>query len=211
MPDEPTPEQPEGPVVRRFGRLGRLPRAMMVGGLTVGLAVGGAGIAFAATSGSSTPSTTTPSKPAPPGPGHPNRGFRGFGPGGPLGFGDFGALGRVLHGEYTTQTGTGTYKTVEVQVGKVMAVSKTSITVQSADNYSDTYVVTTTTMVDAQRDGIGSVATGDQVRVLATKVNGTDTATNITDTTKIGASRKGFGFGPGPGPRPTKPATQSAV
>ena len=52
-----------------------------------------------------------------------------------------------------------------------------------------------------ERDGIGSVTTGDQVRVLATKVNGTDTATNIADTTKMGASRKGFGFGPGPGPR----------
>jgi hypothetical protein len=73
-------------------------------------------------------------------------------------------------------------------------------------------------MVDAERDGIGSVAVGDQVQVLATTVNGTDTATNIVDITKIGASRKGFGFGPRPGPtakpapaQPASPATQSAA
>ncbi len=96
------------------------------------------------------------------------------------------------------------------------AVSKSSITVQSADQYRHTYAVTASTMVDAERDGIGSVAQGDQVQVLATKVNGSDTATNIVDTTKIGASRKGFGFGPRTGPiptptKPTAPATQSAA
>jgi hypothetical protein len=215
MPDQPTPPQPEMPATGRSRRFGRIPRAMMVGGLTVGLALGGAGIAFAASSGSSTPSTTTPSKPTPPGPGHINRGFRGFGPGGRLGFGGVGGLGQVLHGEFTTKAGSG-FRTVEVQVGKVTKVSTTSITVQSADKYSHTYAVTASTMVDAERDGIGSVAVGDQVQVLATSVNGTDTATNIVDTTKIGASRKGFGFGsrPTPGPTPAKPAppaTQSAA
>jgi hypothetical protein len=185
----------------------------MVGGLTVGLAVGGAGIAFAATSGSSTPSTTTPTKPAGPGPGHPYRGFREFGPGGPLGFGGLGGLGRVLHGQFTTGKAGGGYRVVEVQVGKVTAVSQTSITVQSADGYSHSYAVVSATMVDAERDGIGSVAVGDQVQVLATTMNGTDTATNIVDTTKIGASRKGFGFAPRPNGAgaPAAPATQSAV
>ncbi len=117
MPDV-MPEQPEMPAAGRTRRFGRMPRAMMVGGLTVGLALGGAGIAFAATSGSSTPSTTTPSKPAGPGPGHAYRGFRGFGPGGPVGFGGLGGLGRVLHGEFTTKAPSGGYRTVEVQVGQ---------------------------------------------------------------------------------------------
>ena len=82
-----TPAQHAGASRRPFGRLGRLPRALMVGGLTVGLAVGGAGIAFAATSGSSTPSTTTPSKPAPPGPGHRIGASGGSGRAVRLGFG----------------------------------------------------------------------------------------------------------------------------
>jgi hypothetical protein len=211
MPDEPTPEQPEMPAAGAFRRLGRLPRAMMVGGLTVGLALGGAGIAFAATSGSSTPSTTTPSKPTSPGPGHPNRGFRGFGPGpgGPLAFGGFGG-GRVLHGEYTTTKAGGGYLTVDVQVGQATVVSTDWITVKSADGFTQKYAVIPTTVVDAERDGISSVAPGDQVRVVATVANGTATATNIVDTSKIGASRKGFGFAPRPTP-PTTAATRAAI
>jgi hypothetical protein len=209
MFDESTPEQPEIPVAGSAWRFGRISRAMMVGGLTFGLALGGAGIAFAATSGSSTPSTTNPAKPAGPGPGHGER-FRGFGPAGPFGFGGLGGVGRVLHGEFTTQAPGGGVRTVEVQVGQVTDVKTDSITVKSADNYIRTYAVTASTMVDAQRDGIGSVAKGDQVRVLATTVNGTDTATNIVDVTKAGASRKGFGFAPRQ-TKPATPATQSAI
>jgi hypothetical protein len=183
----------------------------MVGGLAVGLALGGAGIAFAATSGSTTPSTTTPSKPAAPRPGPVGRGFRG--PIGPLGFGGVGALGRVVHGEFTTRTPSGGFQTVEVQTGKVMSKTTTSITVTSADGYKHTYQVSSSTVVDAQRDGIASVAIGDQVEVTATSASGKDTATNIVDATKVGASRKGFGFGPRPGAHPAAPAapaTQSA-
>lgn len=226
MSDELTPDQPHMPTPGKTRRLGRVPRALMVGGLTVGLALGGAGIAFAATSGSSTPSsstpgTTTPAKPAT-GPGPMHRGFKGFGPGGPGGtfgfggLGGIGGLGRVLHGSFTTPASGGGYKTVEVQVGKVTAVGQGSITVKSADGYSDTYVVTSSTVVDAQRDGISSVKTGDQVQVLATKASGKDTAANVVDTTKVGASRKSFGFGPRPAPPaapapPTTASTQSAI
>ncbi len=213
MPVESMPDQPQLPSAPRTRLLGRVPRAMMVGGLTVGLALGGAGIAFAATSGSSTPSTTTPSKPATPTPRHVYPGFRRLGPGGPFGFGGLGALGRVVHGQFTTRTPNGGYRTVDVQAGKVAAVSKTSITVTSTDGYSHIYAVTSSSMVDAQRDGISSVAKGDQVDVLATTVSGKDTATNIVDTTKVGASRTGFGFGPHPASPapPTAPATQSAL
>jgi hypothetical protein len=214
MPFESPPEQPQTPSAPRTRRLGRLPRAVMVGGLAVGLALGGAGIAFAATSGSTTPSTTTPSKSGPRAPGPFRRGFPGPAAG-PFGFGGFGGLGRVVHGEFTTRTPSGGYQLVEVQTGKVTAKPATpiTVTVTSADGYQHTYQVTSSTVVDAQRDGISSVATGDQVEVTATPVNGKDTATNIVDTTKVGASRKGFGFGPRPGTAPAAPdapATQSA-
>jgi hypothetical protein len=202
-----------------------MPRAFMVGGLTVGLALGGAGIAFAASSGSSTPSTTVPAKPVVPEPGH--RGFWGPGPGprGRLAFGGLGGLGGVLHGDFTTRKAGGGYQTVMVQVGQVTDVSTTSITVRSADGYSHSYAVTSSTVVDAQRDGISSVKKGDQVRVLATTVNSQDTAANIVDTTRVGAGRKSFGFGarpvspatpatpgkPAPPTTPTTAATQAAV
>ena len=205
-----SPAQAETPARPRR----RLPRAAMAGGLAIGLALGGAGIAFAATSSSSsTPSATAP-RGTTPTPGH---GPRGFG-GGPRGFGGPGGaagLGRVVHGQFTERTASGGYQTVEIQVGKVTAVSNTSITVVSSDKYSHTYTVVASTMVDSQRDGISSVATGDQVQVTATSASGKDTATNVIDTTKIGASRKGFGFGSGPGhggapPAPSTPAAPAA-
>jgi hypothetical protein len=178
------PSAPDAAKTRRFGRV---PRAAMAGGLAVGLALGGAGIAFAASSTStSTPSTTAPAKGNPPGPGHGGPMRRGGGLGG---FGD------VVHGQFTTRTSSGGYQTVAVQVGKIATVSSTAISVTSTDGYSHSYTVTASTVVDAQRDGIGSVAVGDQVRVVATTKGSQDTATNVVDTTKIGASRQGFGFG----------------
>jgi hypothetical protein len=124
-----------------------------------------------------------------------------------------------VHGQFTTRTPSGKYQTVEVQTGKVTAVSSTSIAVTSADGYSHTYAVNASTVVDAERDGISSIAKGDQVQVLATTVSGKDTATNIVDTTKVGASRSSFGFGPrsaSPSPSTgssgsTGSATQSAL
>jgi hypothetical protein len=171
----------------------RLPRAALAGGVAFGLAVGGAGIAFAASSSSSTPSTTTPSA------AHGPRGPRGFGGAfrGFAGLGAFGGLGSVVHGQATTRTKSGGYQTVDIQLGKVTKVSATSITVASTDGYSHTYVVSASTVVDAQRDGISSVGKADQVDVIATQSGNTATATNIVDMTKVQSSRAGFGFGPG--------------
>jgi hypothetical protein len=214
MPFESNPEQSaEAPnqsaePTPRSRRLGRLPRAVMVSGLAVGLALGGAGIAYAASSSgsSNSPSSSTPSTTPSPGSSRPVHGFRKFG--GPLALG---GLGRVLHGQFTTAKPGGGYETVDVQVGKVTSVSQASISLTSTDGYNHTYSVTSSTVVDSQRDGISSVSTGDQVQLAATTVSGTDTATNISDTTKVGASRSsfGFGFGPrGPGapPAPGGPA-----
>lgn len=208
LSDQPQPQpEPPGPSGLKRRHFGRVPRAAMVGGLAVGLALGGAGIAFAATSSSTTPSTTAPSNTTRPG--HPFGGLKG--PGGPFGGPvGIGGLGRVVHGQFTTRTASGGYQTVDVQTGKVTAVSATSISVTSTDGYSHTYGVTASSVVDSQRGGISSIAKGDEVLVTATTVNGKDTVTNIVDTTKVGASRKGFGFGPRARPAPPAPAPAAA-
>ena len=208
VPNPPPPAPPsqlDPPRARRFSRMQRL---VMAGGLAAGLALGGAGISFAASSGSSSSSssssTTTPVKP-----GHGPRGF-GAGLPGFGGFDRFGGLGQVVHGEATVRTRSGGYQTIAFQVGSVTAVSSTAISVTSADGYTITqpdrthaYVVTPTTIVNAQRDGISTVKTGDQVWVIATKsTSGQYTATNITDVSQLKNSRAGFGFGPGSGAGP---------
>ena len=200
----PASTPPEGP--RR--KLRRLPRAGVSIGLVAGLALSGAGIAFAASSVSSahpssspTTSTTLPGhgpklKPGAGRPGLPG-GARGLGGLGGLGRGVGGlGLGQIVHGQVTIPNGSGGYKTVEVQVGKVKSVNPSSITVASADGYTHTYTVVSSTIVDAQAGGIASVAGGDQVRVVAQTTSGKDTVTNVQDTTKLGQSRTGFGLGP---------------
>jgi hypothetical protein len=81
------------------------------------------------------------------------------------------------------KTGGG-YQTIDFQNGKVMAVSSASITLRSVDGYTRSYAVNGSTIVDAQRSGIGSVKTGNQVAVRAT-VSGTATATQITGLTLL--------------------------
>jgi hypothetical protein len=206
------PEQMPKPT-RRFGRL---PRAALTGGVAVGLALGGAGLAFAASGGGSSPSqvpagatAASPPSTSVPGPapkvGKPRFG-RPFGPGGFAagglgGMAGLGGLGKVVHGQATVRSGTG-YKTVEFQLGQVTSVSSNSITVRSPDGYTHTYSVLPTTVVDAQAGGISSVAGKDQVQIISNQASGKDTATNVLDTTKLKSSRTSFGFGSGPnGPR----------
>ena len=75
----------------------------------------------------------------------------------------------------------GGYQTIDTQRGKVTAVSSSSITVKSADGYTKTYQVTHSTDVAGQRDGIGSVKTGQTASVLATVNGSSATATQIVD------------------------------
>lgn len=185
----------------------RFPRVALAGGLAGALALSGAGIAYAASSGGSSPATpaasnapTTTTPTTEPG-GHAKgpHGRYAFGPGG---FGGLGVGGKVLYGQATLQQPDGTLKTVEFQVGTVSAVSTTSITLASgtgSSTYTHTYTVDPTTVVDSQAGGISAVTKGDQVRLVATQHNGSDTATDIVDVTKIQSSRGGFGFQGGPG------------
>lgn len=189
------PPGPAEPARRK--RFGRLPRAAVAGGIATGLALGGAGIAFAA----STSPTTTPGK----SPGTPKKpahhshshAFRS-GAGAPIL-----GLNRVIHGQFTVPVGSG-FRTVNLQIGTASAVSSSSMVVTSADHYQSKYTVTSSTMIDSQREGIGSIANGDNVRVLSTSVGGVNTAVSISDNTKLGASGKAFGFGAAPdsGPGP---------
>jgi hypothetical protein len=216
-PDEPV-YGPLQPAPRRF------PRVALAGGLMTALALGGAGIAYAAGSGGSSPATpaasTSPSTTVPSNsPQVPGKWHRGFGGGlGLPGLGLPGVGGKVLYGQATIQQPDGTLKTVEYQAGTVSNVSSTSITVSSGTNgsYTHTYKVDPTTVVDSQAGGISTVTKGDQVRVIATQQNGSDTAVNIVDATKIQSSRSGFGFGAGKngstgtGGTSTNPAAGSA-
>ena len=116
--------------------------------------------------------------------------------GGGFGFG-FGGLFGALHGQLVVAKPGGGYQTVDVQTGQVTAVSTTSITLKSADGFTKSYTVTSSTLVDAQRDGIGSVKVGNQATMQATVSGSSATATSITDLTLLQQGHAGFGSGPG--------------
>lgn len=191
--------------------LRKLPgRPVIAVGVAVAALLTGAGVAMAATSGSSAPGSRSglarsgqaaaapslsPSRvrcqiifrgrppflgPAlgfPPGP--------GFGWGLGLGGDLFGAI----HGQFVVPKAGGGYQTVDVQRGSVTAVSTTSITVKSSDGFTKTYRVTSSTIVAAQREGIASVKSGQQVMVVATVSGSTATAVSVIDLSALPALR----------------------
>ena len=114
----------------------------------------------------------------PGGPGGQHGGMGGPGPA---------AMGATsLHGEFVVADGSGGYTTVLTQTGAVTAISATSITVRSEDDYSQTYVIPST----AGNAG-APFAVDDQVVVRATRNGQTATVTNI------GNPQQGGPLGPG--------------
>jgi hypothetical protein len=92
-------------------------------------------------------------------------------------------LGRIEHGEFTVRAKQRDV-VLDVQRGQVTMVSPSSVTVDSVDGYTATYVVDTTTKVRKNKASatIGDVQTGDWVSVLASKSDGaTSTARRIVD------------------------------
>jgi Domain of unknown function (DUF5666) len=91
---------------------------------------------------------------------------------------------RALHGEVTL--GGKQHRVVDFQRGTVSAVSASSITVRSADDFSATYVVDAKTKVRHAKEqaSIGDVKTGDKVRIVALKSSSTLTAKRVADRTK---------------------------
>jgi hypothetical protein len=203
----------------RAAWLGSRRVAVLAGVIAVGV-LAGAGVAVAATSSSSptpTPSAAPSAAAKPPFRGLPPKGgFRIHGAPGP--FGGFGGLAGpgllggglfgAVHGTVVVPKSGGGYQTVAFQNGKVTAVSSTSITLRSADGYSHTYPVTSSTIVNAQRDGIGSVKVGNQVVVTATVSGSTTTVIRIIDVTQLQQGFHRF-FGPVPGAS-AKPAVPSS-
>jgi hypothetical protein len=181
------PARPGGPISLRSSR-----RPYLLAGVAVAALLGGAGAAVAVTN-TGTPAATPSAVAATPAPspfrGQPGtrRGFRHF----------YGGLFGAVHGQFVIAKPGGGYQTVDVQDGHVTAVSTASITLKSPDGYTKSYAVASSTLVDAQRGGIGSVKIGNQASVLATVSGGTVTATSITDGTLLGQSHQGFGFGQG--------------
>ena len=163
--------------------------AVMAGVVTLGV-LAGAGVAVAATSSSGQPASPGASAPPSPSPSvrphFPAKGrwhMRAPG-GGPFDFGGPGAMGGLfgaVHGSAVVPKPGGGYQTIAFQNGKVTAVSSTSITLHSADGYSHSYRVTSSTLVNAQRDGLGSIKAGNQVIATATVSGSTATATRIID------------------------------
>ncbi len=198
------PQEPETVTQTESRSHPRWPRSRtvtLVAAVTVALIVGGITAAMADTGSSSGSSTTMPGPAngaAPRGPGGAGgrHGFKGFGgPGGAMG---------AIHGELVVPNGSGGYRTIDVQSGTVDAVSSSSITVHSADGFTKSYDVTTNTVVNAGRDGIGTVKKGDTVFLTAAVQNGKAEAMNIMDRTSLGNIR-GHWF-PGAPNKPNGPA-----
>ena len=84
------------------------------------------------------------------------------------GMGRRGMLARIEHGQLTLQTKQGD-RTVDLQRGTVSAVTPTSISVTSPDNFAGTYTVDSSTKVRT-RSGLVSISAvhkGDKVFVVA--------------------------------------------
>lgn len=141
----------------------------------------------ASSQGSSQTPAPSPSASAPSVPRHGSFGFGSLGGIGGLGFG-------AVHGQITVPKSGGGYQTLDVQTGSVTAVSSSSITVKSADGYSKTYVVTSSTEVNAQAAGINTVKSGDTVVLTATAAGSKATAASIFDLTSIRSSHAHFSF-----------------
>lgn len=198
MVEFPGPDRPRGN--RRLLSLLGVALVAMAGGAGIAYAAGHSGTtpaADAASSGQSgTPAASPSASPAPRFGGKFPRGFGQFGAG--LGGFGFGGFGGAIHGQLTEPKAGGGYQTVDVQRGTVTKVSSSSITVKSADGYTATYAVSSSTEVNAQAAGIATVKVGDTVSLTATVSKGTATADSIVDTSSIKSSRGAFGFPPGP-------------
>jgi hypothetical protein len=139
-----------------------------------------------------TPSTTQ-------GPGGGQQGGPGGGrfPGG--GLAQSGLAG-ALHGTFVTTAGDGTYVTRLMQTGEVTAVSSTSITVKSADDYTKTYALSGSTTVNGGQAAVSAIATGHTVTVVASEAGAASTVTDQSLATAgqngaPGAGQQGGGTG----------------
>ena len=155
-------------------------RSFLLAGVAVVAMAGGAGVAVAVgSSGAPANAATTASQVQSPTPIHP-------------GMGGMGGHLPIIHGQAVLAKRGGGYQTVDYQRGAVTAVSTGSITVKSTDGFTQTYVITGSTIVGAQRGGIGSVTAGDEASVIGTVSGKTVTAARIIDWTLLKQSHTQF-------------------
>jgi len=199
-PQHPVDRTDDGEVLASPTRR-RPSRAAIAGGVGLflaGAAVSATGLASAADSPSPSPSpSASPSSPSTPG--SPEARERdgqrlGKGRGGPGWRGGIGLRGPMgaLHGEFVAPRAEGGTQTFLVQRGEATAVSADSLTVKSSDGFTRTYAVSADAMVNANRDGLGSVKVGDEVHVLATLDGTTARALRVADITQRKAQRERF-------------------
>ena len=177
----------------------RIGTGVAVAAVAVG-ALGLGGIAYAANASTTTPSPTPSSNSGQNSPRYGAQGnapaqgqggmrhHMGAGMGGGFGGGIGMGLGGAIHGSIVTPKQGGGYQTIDGQRGAVLEVSATSIKVRSDDGFTATYIVTADTVVNATRDGIGSVKVGDKVGVMGVEAAGSTTAVRIIDETALKAS-----------------------
>lgn len=207
-PAEPAGGTQPGKQGLRSAWLGSRRIAVLAGVIAIGLLTG-AGVAFATTGSPAHPAAQGAATAATPSPSPSSPSFRPPLPhrlpfrigsmipsfAGPLGLGGlFGAI----HGQYVAPKDGGGYQTIAFQNGKVTAVSSTSITLRSADGYTHSYVVNSSTTVNAQRGGVSSIKTGNEVWIRATVSGSTTTAAQITDLSLLQQGIRHF-FGNWPG------------
>ncbi len=132
--------------------VGRLGRGVLLGAAAAGLAVGGAGVASAASPGVHGAAAHPPKL---------QRNVRRR---------DSGLDGHLIHKQWTTETHAGTFDNYVEQIGTVAVPTSsaptsapTTITVTSADNFSETYTIATTTHVSPRG---ATIANGDTVVVM---------------------------------------------
>ncbi|HVV13323.1 hypothetical protein [Amycolatopsis sp.] len=87
------------------------------------------------------------------------------------------SLASALHGDFTVSE-NGSYVTERMQSGEVSAISATSITVKSKDDYTQTYTI------DSSTEKASNVASGSSVLVIAKVSGSTATATAVTDSSQ---------------------------
>jgi hypothetical protein len=173
---------PERDPARAHGKRPRSWRRIMMTGVTVAAVVGGAGLAVAASS-SGTPAnaaTATASQ---------VQSHSAVDPG-------WGHGMAIVHGQAVIAKSGGGYQTVDYQRGTVTAVSTTSITLKSSDGFTMSYAINGSTIVGANRGGIGSVKAGNTASVIATVSGKTATAAKVIDWTQLEHSHMLFGSGP---------------
>ncbi len=117
----------------------------------------------------------------------PVSGMQGYGPGGHI---------LPLHGQIVLAKPGGGFQTVDFQSGTVTKVAAGSITVKSTDGFTQSYAITGSTIVSADRNGIGSVKAGNDAVVIAAVSGHTATAAKIIDLTQLLHSHQKFWLGP---------------